>query len=158
MAMCQVIAVSIQHRDSPLDSPIPRAAYSHINRIQRLACGHEQAVAACAAEADVGADFGQADDADGIAVGGDDLHAGPGAGPDVAVDVAAHAVGRGAIARGRVDEFGEYAAVAQVFAIDVPHTDVPAGAGVGDIEQAVVGRETQAVGRVDVIGYTINAA
>ena len=40
-----------------------------------------------------GADLGQPDDPDGVAVRGHDLHAGAGAGPDVAVDVAAHAVG-----------------------------------------------------------------
>ena len=66
------------------DSAVTRAPYSDVYRIQRLAGGHEQAVALGAAEADIGADFRQTNDADGVAVRRDDLYAGPGAGPDVA--------------------------------------------------------------------------
>src|SRR4051794_41175599 len=72
----------------------------HIERIDRLAGSHEQAVAFHAAEAEVGAALGQRDPADHHAVGRIDhdavelgiAHA-PAA-PQIAVDVAAHAVGR----------------------------------------------------------------
>ena len=46
-----------------------------IERIERLARGHEQAVALQAAEADIGAAFGQRDAADHGAVGGEHQHA-----------------------------------------------------------------------------------
>src|SRR5262245_19582732 len=68
--------------------------------IERLAAGHEQAVAAGAAEAEVAADFGQQDLADAGSVGGEDVDAVVAVadpahrGPDIAVDVAADAVGK----------------------------------------------------------------
>ena len=77
-----------------------RALRVHIQRVDRLARGHEQAVALQAAEAEVGAALGQRDAADHDAVGREDhdavefgiAHA-PAA-PQIAVDVAAHAVRR----------------------------------------------------------------
>src|SRR5258706_3742620 len=84
-----------------------------VDRVERLAGGHEQTVAARAAEADVGAGLGQADHADARAVGGDDLDAGPRAAPDVAVHIRADAVGgRRRAAAGHV-ELDEPLAVAQ---------------------------------------------
>ena len=80
---------------------IPRRALRvHIQRVDRLARGHEQAVALQAAEAEVGAALGQGDAADHDAVGREHhdavefgiAHA-PAA-PQIAVDVGAHAVGR----------------------------------------------------------------
>ena len=76
-----------------------RALGLHVDRVKRLAAGHEQAVALGAAEADVGADFRQHDLADAVAVRREDMDAvvavadPAGAGPDIAVDVAADAVG-----------------------------------------------------------------
>src|SRR5580698_4949618 len=75
-----------------------RALRVHIERVDRLARGHEQPVALQPAEADVGAALGQRDAADQLAVGRVDhdtvefriAHA-PAA-PEIAVDVAAHAV------------------------------------------------------------------
>ena len=70
-----------------------------VDGVQRLAAGHEQAVALGAAEADVAADLRQQDLADARAVRGEDVDAvvavadPAGAGPDVAVDVGADAVG-----------------------------------------------------------------
>src|ERR1700723_606633 len=72
----------------------------HIERVDRLARGHEQAIALQAAEADIGAAFGQRDTADRFAVGREDhdavefgiAHA-PAA-PEITIDVATHAVGR----------------------------------------------------------------
>src|SRR5438876_12359458 len=70
-----------------------------IYRVERLARGHEQPVALGAAEADVAAHLGQADPADELAVRRPyrhaaiaDVAAGIARGPDIAVDVAAHAV------------------------------------------------------------------
>src|SRR5262245_30378706 len=73
----------------------------HVDRKQRLARGHEQPVSLQTAEADVCAVLRQADHADALAPGREDLHTGPRAGPDVAIDVAADAVSgrRGAGAR-----------------------------------------------------------
>ena len=70
----------------------------HIDRIQRLAGGYEQTVSLHPAEAEVGAGFGQVDLADGVAGGGENIHAveafpGPAVGaPQVAIGVATHAV------------------------------------------------------------------
>ena len=77
-----------------------RALRIHIQRVDRLARGHEQAVALQPAEAEIGAALGQRDTADHHAVGRVDhdavefgiAHA-PAA-PQIAVDIAAHAVGR----------------------------------------------------------------
>src|SRR5580700_10343038 len=100
-----------------------RAGGEHIDDVERLAGRHEQAVPFGASEAYVGAVFGQANDADGIAVRGEDLDAGAGSGPDVAVDVAAHAVGRGGRTTSRNGELGEAFAVANGFAVEVPDFD-----------------------------------
>src|ERR1017187_7559096 len=77
-----------------------RALRVHIERADRLAPGPEQAVALYAAETEVGAALGQRDTADHDAVGGvhhDAVELGIAhapAAPQIAVDVAAHAVGR----------------------------------------------------------------
>src|SRR5579864_2462584 len=85
----------------------------HVHCIERLARGHEQAVAARAAEANVCARFWQADRADACAVRGNHLDARPRARPDVAVHVAADAVrGRGRAGAGHV-ELDESLAVAE---------------------------------------------
>src|ERR1051326_3183362 len=78
-----------------------------VDRVQRLARGHEQPVAARTAEADVGAGFRQANESEAGAVGREHLHAGPRARPDVAVHVAANAVGRRPLAVLRVVELHE---------------------------------------------------
>src|SRR5664279_442029 len=56
-------------------SAIMRALGLDIDRVQRLARRHEQAVALLAAEAEIGAGLGQADLADARAVGCEDLDA-----------------------------------------------------------------------------------
>src|SRR5438309_12026940 len=74
------------------------AAGVDVDGVQRLAGGHEQAIALGSAEADVGTCFGQQDLADARTVGGKDVHAvvawpGPTrGGPDVAVDINPHSV------------------------------------------------------------------
>src|SRR5207249_9108421 len=77
-----------------------RALGVDVERVQRRARGHEQAVAIRPAEAEVGAALGQVDAGDQLAVGIEDVDAvqpllphAPAA-PEVAVDVAAEAVGR----------------------------------------------------------------
>src|SRR5580692_9863144 len=80
--------------------PAERALGIHIECVDRLARRHEQAVALQAAEADIGAALGQSDAADRLAIRRKDhdavefgiAHA-PTA-PQIAVDVAAHAVWR----------------------------------------------------------------
>src|SRR6266446_10279429 len=70
-----------------------------VDGVERLARGHEQAVALGAAEADVAAHLGQADAADQLAGRRPYRHAaiahgaaGIAGGPDIAVDIAAHPV------------------------------------------------------------------
>ena len=78
-----------------------------IERIDRLAGGHEQPIALHPAEADIGAFLRQQDLANAVAIGGKDLYTVKSvtstacSGPDVAVDIAADAVGR---TRGHVDK------------------------------------------------------
>src|SRR4051794_38979382 len=88
--------------------PARDALSGDVQRIDRLAGGHEQAVAPDATEADVGAAFGELDAADRLALWREDHHpvevVGPlaPAAPDVPVGVAAHAV-CGARAAGHED-------------------------------------------------------
>src|SRR3954464_14213628 len=86
-------------REPAYPSTIMRALRLHIHRIERLACRHEQPVALLAAEADIGAGFGQADLTDPDTLRREDLHrvittADPaGADPDIAVGIDSQAVG-----------------------------------------------------------------
>src|SRR5580658_11298989 len=96
------------YRPRSADELSPRRALGvHVQRIDRLARGHEQPVTLQSAEADVGAALGQRDAADHDAVGRkhhDAVELGIAhapAAPQIAVDVGAHAVGR---AGARVDE------------------------------------------------------
>ena len=83
-----------------------------------------------------------------MAVGGEDLRAVTGAGPDVAFAVAADAVGAALV------DFGEDVAACQGSAVggDVEDADVAWGAGVGDVELGFVFREAEAVWFVEVFG------
>ena len=89
-------------------------------------------------------------------VGRDDLNARARAGPDVAVDVAAQAVGERGRRLLRVGarngQLRVPPAVARRLAVDVEHADLAARAGVGDIQALVVGREAEAVGAGDFVG------
>src|SRR5581483_6787053 len=124
------------------------------DRVERLARGEEQAVAPAAPEAEVGAALGQEDAADQPTVRVEDRHAveplaaAPPA-PEIAVDVAAHAVGD---AGPRVDEHapvGERGAARY----HVEHPDLARHrAGHHHVEAALVGREAEAVGPWDVPG------
>src|SRR6185369_8483843 len=99
-------------------SPALHALRVDVERIDRVARRHEQAVALDAAEADVGAALGQRDEGDRLAGGVEDLHAvllvvahAPAA-PQVAVDVEAEAVRRTAGLGGEEDAaVGELGAV-----------------------------------------------
>src|SRR5438105_13766021 len=89
---------------SPISTEM-RALRLHIDRIERLARGHEQAVALPAAEADIGAGLGQQDLSDARAVVWcEHLHAviartnPAGADPDIALGVDAHSVGEARLA------------------------------------------------------------
>src|SRR4030095_5510495 len=84
-----------------------RSRRLYIYRIERLAGGHEQAVALRAAEADVGADLRQQDHADAGPVRREHMDAvvarahPAGADPDVPLDVRADAVGHTDVALAR---------------------------------------------------------
>src|SRR5438445_6559001 len=70
----------------------------HIHRIEGLTPSHEQAVALAPAKAQVGADLGQHDLTNAVAIGGKDVHpvktltAPASGGPDIPVDVSANTV------------------------------------------------------------------
>src|SRR5882757_9446088 len=106
-----------------------RALRLHIDRIQRLACRHEQPVSLLAAEADIGAGLGQFDLANARAVRGEDVHAviavtdPAGADPGIAVGIDAKAIRKTRFAVERlVGEHtwsGKLVAVESVLADDV---------------------------------------
>src|SRR5438094_376062 len=100
-----------------------------INRIERLARGHKQAIALSAAEANVGAGLGQANHPDALTIGRDDLNAGTRAGPNIAVDVAANSVsGRRRCRSGNI-KLNEALSISDRLAVHIPHFDLAAGAG-----------------------------
>src|SRR5207248_10856564 len=113
-------------------------------RIDRLARGHEQAVALLAAETDVGAALGQHDAADHLAVGGIDgdpvlgLAAAPGA-PEVTVGVNAQAVAAARLGAAEFAPVGGLGAVVD----DIVDLDraLPGTRRVDDVKQLFVGRE-----------------
>src|SRR5215510_1060691 len=139
----------------------PRALRCRVHGIERLACGHEQTVALGAAEADVAADFRQTDAADQFAVRRPDRNtaiadgaAGVAGCPEVAVDVAAQAIGAALHA---VDHaIAESLEVRElVVGADIGHEDFALAArtgvarpfaGAGDVELLVVSREAEAIG------------
>ena len=110
----------------------PRPLRIHIERVERLARGHEEPVALGAAEAEIAAHFGQANPADELAVRRPHrdaavAHVAPGVAraPDVAVHVAADAVRTAADAVNA--EIGERLVIGQlVVRRDVEHAQVAA--------------------------------
>src|SRR5882762_9964470 len=139
-----------------LRSAARRALRVHVERIDRGARGHEEAIAVDAAKAHVGAALGQVDAPDKLRFAAEDvdaverLAAHAPAHPEVAVDVQAEAV------RGPAGLGGKkHAAVREPRA--AIHDVVDAhyargGAGLDDVEPGFVGREGEAVGPVDVAG------
>src|SRR5688572_8432656 len=105
-----------------------------IDRIQRLAGGHEQTVSAWPTKADIRADFRQADHANAIAIRRKHLHAGSCAGPDVPVGITSHTVGGRRRARTRNVELHEASAVEKPRAIDIPYLDVARHPRVSNVE------------------------
>src|SRR5712691_8490156 len=84
---------------SHASSAAERTLRVDIERIERMARRHEQAVAAQPTETKVGATFGQRDLADALALGVEDQHAVLGlthapAAPEIALDIAAEPVRR----------------------------------------------------------------
>src|SRR5262249_32171387 len=146
---------------SRLRSAGRRSLRVHVYGVERLARGHEQAIALGTAEADVAADLGQADAPDQFALRRPyrdaavaDRATGVARRPYVAEDVAAHAVGS---ALDAVDHaIGEQLAIgylvvrADIEGIDLalaarPRVTRPL-AGADDVELLVVGREADPVG------------
>src|SRR5438309_1689279 len=126
----------------------------HVERIDRGARGHEEAIAVDAAEAHVGTALGQVDAPDKLRFAAEDvdaverLAAHAPAHPEVAVDVQTEAVrgpaGLGGKKHAAVRE--PRAAVHDV--VDAHHAR--GHAGLDDVEPGLVGREGEAVGPVDV--------
>lgn len=113
-----------------------------------MAGGHEEAVPFLPAKTKVGDRFRQVDFANQRAVGGKDVNAiiavpGPaGAGPDITVHITTYAVGQ------TFANVAEKSAVRQPLALNhiIDHNPGRRRASIGDIQQAVVRREAQAVG------------
>src|SRR6476660_6329259 len=109
---------------SRIDLTAGRALRVHIQRIDRVARRHEQPVALDPAEAHVGATLGQCDEADRLAARIENLDAvllgvahAPAA-PQIAVDIAAEAVGRALRLGG-----DEAAAIGELVVVDVVDAD-----------------------------------
>src|SRR5438093_1062072 len=119
-----------------------------VERIDRLALSHEEAVALDAAETDVGAALGQHDAADHLAVGGEDgnavlgLATGPCA-PQITVDIDPHAVGP---ARFGAVELTPVRGLGVVDDIVDLNRALPWSRRVDDVEQVLVGRKSEPVG------------
>src|SRR5690242_12936167 len=112
-----------------------------IDGIQRLAGRHEQSIPLCAAEADVGAVFGKANDPDRDTVGRDDLNARARTRPQISIGIATHAVCAGrARRRSRYCQLRMTPSVAHARAVNVVGTNLTAGPGVGDVQDLVIGR------------------
>ena len=124
-----------------------------VQRIDRLARRHEEAVASAAAETQIGAALGQHDAADHFAVGRkhDDaifcLAAGPSA-PQIAVHVDPDAVGAARLGGAELASVGGRSAVFDDV-VDL-HRALPGARRVDDVEQLLVGREGQPVGPLHV--------
>src|SRR5262245_49843918 len=137
-----------------------RALRGSVHRVERLAGGHEQPVPLGTAEADVAADLRQPDPTDQLAVriphrdaAVADAPSGIARTPEVALDVAAHAV-RSALHAVDHEAREELAVGGLVVAADVehPHVALATRPGVArslaradDVELLVVGREDQTV-------------
>ena len=151
-----------------------RAARLDVDGVEARARRHEEPVALRAAEADVGADLRQQNLADALAVlAGENVHpvvarADPaGARPEVALGVAADAVGEARLLRaiGHLQfHRGKFAATAEFFPVNVPHFDIGrcvlivTPTGVGDVEFFVVGREAEPVGFENLVGHPVDLA
>ena len=131
----------------------------YVEGVEGLAGGHEEAVLFGAAEAEIGAGFGEMNLAEEGGVGGEDVdaieffRAPAGGGPDVAVHIAADTV------RGAGGHVHEEAAVLEMRAVhDVVDSDgmrvggMLGSASVHDVELFFVGGKADAVGLVHVGG------
>ena len=140
-------SVALSSARGHLGYPTAGLVRDEIDRIERRRSADEQAVALGAAEGDVGDHLRDEDLADQRAVGVVAVDALAGARPDAALPVDAEAVEE---AGGR---FGEDLAALQALAVggDGEAADVAravldvGGAGVGDVEEFLVGREGEAV-------------
>ena len=134
----------------------------HVQRIQRLATGHEQTVPLDAAEAQVGARFRKDNPPDQFTLRRQAVHAvrsgaGPAhAGPQVAVAIGPNAVGKS----GR--HIGEHLAAAQLPPLhDLENPDVSRSIGtvgvpgVGDVEPRLVRGKAQPVRLDQVVATTV---
>src|SRR5262245_29418076 len=144
---------------------LQRALRPHIEGVHRCAATDEQAVSERPAKAQIGAGLRQVDLAEQIARRAVAAHAillriGPAhAAPDIAIHVAAHAIGYAGC-----KAIGEDLAVGQLAGLDVTveYPDVrgaPVGeTGVDDVQLFLVGREAEAVWLREVIDHRLDLA
>jgi hypothetical protein len=124
----------------------------YVERIDRAAGGHEQAIALQAAETEIGASFGQGDEADRFAGRIEDFHpillriAHAPTTPQIAIDVDAEAIGSAARLGG-----DENPTVGELVVIDVVGADeARIGARFDNLESLLIGREREPIRTVDV--------
>src|SRR4030095_15765493 len=109
-----------------------------VNGVQRFTCCHKQPIPFCAAETDIGAGLRQANHSETISIRRHDLNARAGAGPDVAVDIAANAIGGGRLACAWNVELSQTLAVPDGLAVDIPDFDLARRSGVGNVDLLVI--------------------
>src|SRR5262245_23618898 len=122
-----------------------RACRFDVDRVQRLACSHEQSIPLGAAETNVRTGLRDADHSDAIAIGRNYLNARARAGPDISVHIAANSIGSGRLAGAGNIELHEAFSVTDGFAVDIPHSDLAWRASVGHIELPVIRRKTNSI-------------
>src|SRR5437016_4161932 len=124
------------------------AARAHEYGVEALASRHIQAISLGAAEADIGADFRQPDEADLLPLRRDYVHAviigaANGTRPDIAVHIGPDPVSR------PVDAIElhvrEHFSTADLIVGQVEHLDVARRPGVSDVQLLVIGREADTV-------------
>src|SRR5438445_5528833 len=134
-------------------SRVLRTPRIHVERIERVARGHEQAVALAPAESEVGAALRQRDEADRLALGIEHLDpielgaAHAPAAPQVAVHVDTEAVGRAIGLRSDQDALVDEASA--VVDDVIPINGARVRAAVLDVTFALVGRKLHAVRQIE---------
>ena len=123
---------------------------AHIDRIQRLARRHKQAIALRSTETDIRAILGQPNHPDALTAWRDDLHSWSRTRPDVSIQIAANPVRSGGCSRSWNIQLNESLSITNRRAVDIPDFDLATRSGVRNVKLLVIGREANAVGTSDV--------